>query len=78
MMNLKLAIYTCQTGNYVTNSTVLVSDILHVEGVARFAVSPTKVCVFCAVWSLNLHDEPMNEQNDVVQVAVGWVHQVLL
>ena len=76
--NLMLAVCTCQTGDDVTNSSVLVRDVLDVQGVTRLAVSPTKVGISGTIWSLYLYDETINEEHDVVQMAIFRIHQILL
>jgi len=76
--NLMLAVCTCQTGDDVTNSSVLVCDVLDIQGVTRLAVSPTKVGISGTIWSLYLHDEAVNEEHDVILISVFRIHQILL
>ena len=50
----------------VTDATLFVSDVLHVDGVTQLAVSAAEVGVSSTVRPLDLDDEAANEQHDVV------------
>jgi len=61
----------------VTDATLLVSDVLYIDGVTRLAMSAAEVGVSSTVGPLDFDNEAVDEQHDMVRLGTQRIMQLL-
>ena len=61
----------------VTDATLLVSDVLYIDGVTRLAMSAAEVGVSSTVGPLDFDNEAVDEQHDKVRLGTQRIMQLL-
>ena len=61
----------------VTDATLLVSDVLYIDGVTRLAMSAAEVGVSSTVGPLDFDNEAVDEQRDMVRLGTQRIMQLM-
>ena len=61
----------------VTDATLLVSDVLYIDGVTRLAMSAAEVGVSSTVGPLDFDNEAVDEQHDMVRLGTQRIMQLM-